>query len=348
MKFFIGFACQSIAITADAFNNLTDAGSSIITLAGFKLSMQNPDSEHPFGHGRFEYISGFLVSIIIIVVALELGKSSITKIIHPTDIEFHLYIVWFLLCSVILKLYMAYYNYKIAYLISSPTMRATATDCITDCLSTLVILVITISSHYFSIPVYMDGICGILVAIIILLSGFSTAKHTMNLLLGQAPAKEFIKNIHEILATYPEILGIHDLIVHDYGPGRLMITLHAEVSADHDIMALHDMIDNAERELNTKLSCIATIHMDPLKQNDPETQSLQLEVLGRLQKLHPLLSIHDFRIVSGPTHTNIIFDIAVPFECLLTDEEIKYYIAKEIASISTRYRPVICIDHNLT
>ncbi|MFI3202210.1 MAG: cation diffusion facilitator family transporter [Eubacteriales bacterium] len=347
MKFFIGIISHSVAITADAFNNLTDAGSSIITLVGFKLSTQKADSNHPFGHGRFEYISGFLVSLIIIVVSLELLESSIRKTITPNTIEFNFYIVGILICSILIKLYMAWYHFKIASKISSTAMKTTATDCITDCLSTFVILCVTVTSHYITIPFYMDGVCGIIVALFILYSGFSTAKDTMNLLLGQAPSKDFIEQIHSILKQYPQIIGTHDLMVHDYGPCRLMITLHAEVSSEHNIMELHDIIDQAERQLNNELSCMSTIHMDPLKQNDPETQSLQFQVLTLLKELNESLSIHDFRIVAGTTNNNLIFDIAVPFSCNLSDQEIESYMIKEIASISTRYHAVICIDHNL-
>ncbi|MFI3177648.1 MAG: cation diffusion facilitator family transporter [Eubacteriales bacterium] len=343
-KFFAGFISNSISITADAFNNLSDAGSSIITLVGFKLSNQRADSKHPFGHGRFEYIAGFIVSISIIIMAFELAKSSINKIIHPTPVLYSTTIVMILLVSILVKLYMASYNFSIAKKIASTSMRATALDSVSDCISTTLVLVVTVLSHLTTLPTYVNGGCGLLVACFIFYSGASSAKDTMNLLLGSPPSKELVTTIKELVLCHPEILAIHDLIVHDYGPGCLMITLHAEVDADCNILEIHDTIDNIERTLNQQLACMATIHMDPIMQHDPETQSLQYKVLEFVESIDQNLRIHDFRIVSGPTHKNLLFDVEAPYTCKLSDEELENCIKEYIANISTHYYTIICVD----
>ncbi len=346
LKLIAGTISKSISITADAFNNLSDAGASIITLIGFKLSNQKPDPEHPFGHGRFEYLSGFVVSITIIIMAFELLQSSFGKIIHPTDVIFQPVAILILSLSILTKLYMAYYNGKTAKLIDSKSMKATVMDSMSDSIATFLVLIVSLTSYYIHLPSYVDGICGILVALFILYSGVSTAKDTMDLLLGQSPSKEFVQQIQDIVLSNEDIISIHDLIVHDYGPGRLMITLHAEVDAEGDIMEMHDMIDNVERRLCQELSCIATIHMDPIKQHDPETQSLQLKVLKLILKIHPDLRMHDFRIVPGPTHTNILFDVDVPYHVPVSDDALKKEIEQAVSSLSERYYAIICIDRN--
>ncbi len=245
----------------------------------------------------------------------------------------------------VVKLYMASYNFAIAKKIESTSMRATALDSVSDCISTALVLAVTILSHLTALPAYINGVCGLLVACFIFYSGISSAKDTMNLLLGAPPSKELVATIKELVLCYPEILSIHDLIVHDYGPGRLMITLHAEVDADCNILEIHDTIDQIERTLNQELSCMATIHMDPIKQHDPETQSLQYKVLEYVQSLDPELRIHDFRIVGSSTHKNLLFDVEVPYTCKLSDEEIENGIKEYIATISKHYHTIICVDH---
>ncbi len=342
-KFLAGFFSNSIAITADAFNNLSDAASSVITLVGFKMAGQKPDSGHPFGHGRIEYLSGALVSIAILVMAVELIKSSISKILHPEEITFSILVVLILLVSIAVKLYMSFYNTKISKKINSAAMKATATDSLSDSLATTAVLVATLISHFTGINI--DGYCGIVVGLFIFYAGFSAIKDTINPLLGQSPDPEFVKNVEEIVLSYDDtVLGLHDLIVHDYGPGRLMVSLHAEVPASGDLLALHDTIDNIEHELRTTLQCEAVIHMDPICNDDKETQELKEHAIGFIHKLSPNLSLHDFRLVKGPTHTNIIFDVVVPYDFTYSDTEIREYIATAFSTLNPNYYTVIEVD----
>lgn len=341
-KFFAGALAHSIAITADAFNNLSDAGSSVITLIGFKLAGQKPDPHHPFGHGRLEYLSGLAVSAAILIMAFELIKSSLVKIIHPAETTFEPLVAVILLASILVKCYMYLYNRAISKKIKSEAMMATASDSLSDTLSTAVVLAASLIAHFTSL--HLDGICGVLVGIFILYTGLTSARDTLNPLLGQAPEPEFVKNIETLVMSYDNILGIHDLLVHNYGPGRLMISLHAEVPADGNILELHDTIDNIERALQEHLKCDAVIHMDPVCTNDPEVTALKEKVRGFLTALDSSLSLHDFRIVKGPTHTNIIFDVLLPYNFCLSDEAVKDIIAADIRELNPAYFAVIQID----
>lgn len=311
-KFFAGLISNSIAITADAFNNLSDAGSSVITLIGFHMAGQKPDLQHPFGHGRIEYVSGLVVAGAILIMAFELIKTSLEKIIHPEAVDFQPVSLIILAVSIGVKLYMSSYNRSTGEKIDSAAMKATALDSLSDALSTSVVLVASIIGHFTSLNI--DGWCGIAVGLFIFYAGFQAAKDTLNPLLGQAPNPEFIQNIRDITLAHPEILGIHDMLVHDYGPGRQMVSLHCEVSASGDILLLHDAIDNIERELRSKLHCDAVIHMDPIQDQDEETVKIHHEVLELIHKINPIISIHDFRMVKGNTHTNLIFDVMIPVD----------------------------------
>ena len=311
-KFFAGLIGNSIAITADAFNNLSDAGSSVITLIGFHMAGQKPDLQHPFGHGRIEYVSGLVVAGAILIMAFELIKTSLEKIIHPEAVDFQPVSLIILAVSIGVKLYMSSYNRSTGEKIDSAAMKATALDSLSDALSTSVVLVASIIGHFTSLNI--DGWCGIAVGLFIFYAGFQAAKDTLNPLLGQAPNPEFIQNIRDITLAHPEILGIHDMLVHDYGPGRQMVSLHCEVSSSGDILLLHDAIDNIERELRSKLHCDAVIHMDPIQDQDEETVKIHHEVLELIHKINPLISIHDFRMVKGNTHTNLIFDVMIPVD----------------------------------
>ena len=262
LKLFAGIISGAVSVMADAFNNLTDAGSSVITLIGFRMSGQKPDKDHPFGHGRIEYVAGFIVSLIILLVGFELAKTSVEKIISPAAIEFNLVAIIILACSVLCKAYMAFYNFKIGKRLSSAAMRATATDSLSDCIATAVVLICLMISEFAGVNI--DAYCGLAVSVFVLFSGLRSAKETVDPLLGTPPTKELIDEIYSIVRTNKAIEGIHDLIVHDYGPGRMMISLHAEVPADADLLATHDMIDNIEKELREKLGCDAVIHMDPI------------------------------------------------------------------------------------
>lgn len=343
-KFLAGFVSHSIAITADAFNNLSDAASSVITLIGFKMAGQKPDPDHPFGHGRIEYLSGALVSLAIVVMAVELIKSSVSKILHPEEVLFNPVVLVILIASIAVKLYMCFYNTKISKKISSAAMKATATDSLSDSLATTAVLFTTLLSYFTGLKI--DGYCGILVGLFIFYAGFSAAKETINPLLGKPPEPEFVKKIEEIVLSYEDVLGIHDLIVHDYGPGRIMVSLHAEVPSTGDLLTLHDTIDNIEHRLRTTLHCEAVIHMDPICIEDKETQDLKEQAIRFIHQLSPDLTLHDFRLVKGPTHTNIIFDAVVPYKFSYSDEEIKDYLAKAFSTLDANYYTVIDIDHS--
>ena len=338
-KFLAGLISNSIAITADAFNNLSDAGSSIITLIGFKMAGQEADSDHPFGHGRIEYISGLIVSMIILLMAFELLKTSFQKILHPEELTYSPLIIVILIASIAIKCYMYLYNKSIGQKINSTAMLATATDSISDALSTSVVLIATLVSHFTGFSI--DGYCGLLIGLLIAYAGINAAKDTISPLLGQAPDAAFVNQINDIVMSYNGIIGIHDLIVHNYGPGRVLISLHAEVPADSDILTMHDMIDLIEHELRNKLQCHAVIHMDPVCINDPETIRLKEIVLGYLHELDTSLTLHDFRIVAGPTHTNIIFDVVVPYQYKMTDREIKELLSSRIRQNNSNYFAVI-------
>lgn len=343
-KFFAGFISNSIAVTADAFNNLSDAGSSLITLVGFKMAGQKPDPDHPFGHGRIEYLSGLLVSVAILLMAYELIQSSFEKILHPQQVDCSVITIVILLLSITVKLYMAYYNKRISKKIDSAAMNATAMDSLSDTLSTSVVLIATIVGHFTGLTI--DGYCGILVGIFILYAGFSAAKDTISPLLGQPPQPDFVQKVEEIVMSYEHVMGIHDMIVHDYGPGRVMLSLHAEVPSDGNLLILHDMIDNIEHRLHDELRCEAVIHMDPVITDDEQTNHLKEIVTELLAASYPEVCFHDFRMVKGPTHTNIIFDIVVPFGYAKSDEEITDYLENEICKVDSTYFSVIQIDRD--
>ena len=344
-KFLAGTLAKSVSITADAFNNLADAGSSIITLLGFRLARQKPDTKHPFGHGRIEYIAGLLVSAAIILMGFELAKSSISKIISPEPIEFSVLTAAILVCSILVKLYMVFYNKSIGKKIKSATLGATALDSCSDCIATSVVLVSSLIAHFFKINI--DGYCGVLVAAFVIYSGIRALQETITPLLGQAPDRAFIERIQKLIEEFPEITGIHDLIVHDYGPGRLMISLHAEmpVYEDSDIFAMHDIIDNAERLLSKELECLVTIHLDPTRSNDEKVAELKAKTVNVLHGISPELSLHDFRVVPGPTHTNLIFDVVIPFDLKLKEDEITEKLNSAVSEWDdAKYYVVVSFD----
>lgn len=341
-KFLAGTLSGSVAITADAFNNLSDAGASGITLIGFRLAGQKPDSDHPFGHGRLEYVSGLAVAMLILLVAVELVQTALDKIFHPQMLNDSALVLIILLVSIGVKCYMALYNYKIGKRIHSAAMKATAVDSLSDTLATAVVLAGTLVSRYTGIAV--DGYCGLLVSLFIFYAGIKAAKDTIDPLLGQAPDPEFVKKVRELVLAEEEVIGIHDLIVHNYGPGRTLISLHAEVPADGDILTLHDKIDLIEHKLRDTLQCSAVIHMDPVCVGDPLTQSLKEEVCRYLEQMDKALSVHDFRLVKGPTHTNVIFDVAVPFGFRMSDRELVKHLAAFIQSNHPNFYAVIEVD----
>ena len=344
-KFIAGFISNSIAITADAFNNLSDAGSSLVTLIGFKLAEQKPDSDHPFGHGRMEYLSGLIVSAVILMMGFELVKDSIDKILHPTGVDFSIVVLVILIASILGKCYMAFYNFHYGKRFESGTLRATAVDSLSDCVSTTVVLIATVIGYYTDVQI--DGFCGVAVGILIFVAGINAAKETLSPLLGEAPDPEFVNQIEEMVLSFDEeaIVGIHDLIVHDYGPGRRIISLHAEVPAEGNMMSLHDVIDNLEMKLREELGCLTTIHMDPVVTTDERVTELKERCVELVKEIGDSLSLHDFRVVFGDTHTNMIFDVVVPFEFYLSDSETTKMIQKKVSEkIGKNYFVVITID----
>ena len=346
LKLLAGTLSGSIAVTADAFNNLSDAGASIVTLLGFKLAGQRPDPEHPFGHGRLEYVSGLIVSMVILLMGVELAKSAVEKILHPEAVEFTLLTGGILLASILVKLYMFLYNRAVGKRIHSAAMEATAMDSLSDCAATAAVLAATLVGHFTSLRI--DGWCGIVVAGLVLLAGVRAAKDTISPLLGQPPAPEFVQQIEDIVMASPHVQGIHDLVVHDYGPGRVMISLHAEIPAHGDIMALHDEIDNAEQRLRRELGCEAIIHMDPIVTDDKLTTETREKVARLVRGIDETISIHDFRMVTGPTHTNIIFDAVVPFRFRLSDREVEREIKSAVKRLDSSYFAVVQIDRDYT
>lgn len=344
-KFIAGAAAASVSITADAFNNLSDAGSSVVTLIGFKLAGMKPDPEHPYGHGRIEYVSGLVVAMVIILMGAELLISSINRIIAPEATEFSWLGIGILVCSILVKGYMFFYNRTTAKKIDSVAMKATAMDSLTDCIATLVAMLSMLAGKFFGWQI--DGWCGAFVSFFVLYSGFSAAKETISPLLGQPPTKELVEEIESIVTSHENVLGIHDLMVHDYGPGRMVMSLHAEVPAEGNVLDLHDMIDNIERELKERFKCDAVVHMDPVQDNDETVCRLKSETEQILNSVSPKLRLHDFRIVAGPTHTNLIFDVVVPFKFEKSFEEITSAVNDGLARIEGgQYFAVIDYDRD--
>lgn len=342
-KFLAGTISHSIAITADAINNLSDAGSSFITLAGFKLASQKPDPDHPYGHGRIEYLSGLFVSLLIILMAVELIKTSFNKIIHPTETTISPLVIVILVVSILVKLYMSVYNSKVGKQIDSAALLATAADSRGDMLATLLVLISSAIAYFFGIQI--DGYCGLLVGLFILYAGFNAAKETINPLLGKAPDKEYVEKIEEIVTSHDLILGIHDMMIHDYGPGRVVVSLHAEVPSDGDILEMHDLIDHIEHDLSEMCNCEAVIHMDPISVNDPETAELKEKIRTIITSIDENLQFHDFRIVKGPTHTNLLFDVLVPYKFPIKDNELIVMIDRKVKELNPTYFIVVKVDH---
>lgn len=345
-KFLAGSLSGSIAITADAFNNLSDASSSIISLIGFRLSEKPADKDHPFGHGRYEYIAGLAVSVIIMAIGIELFKSGVEKIIHPTETKISVLAMIILAVSILFKLYMMYFNTKAGKLINSKTLIATAQDSRNDVISTAAVLIASIVMFIFSINI--DGFMGVAVAIFILISGFGLIKDTLNPILGQSPDKELVETINNKITSYEHIEGIHDLIVHDYGPGNIFASVHAEVDASYDAVLAHDVIDNIEKDIQESLGVQLTIHYDPIAIGDPFTDEAKTYIKGIVKSIDNSITIHDFRVVRGVTHTNIVFDMVLPYTITKSCEEIKSLTTSEVAKTHPDWNLVITVDRDMT
>lgn len=348
-KFFAGILSNSVAVVADAFNNLSDATGSIVTILGFKISGKKPDAEHPFGHGRMEYIAGLIVSFLIIIMGYELLKSSIGAIRNPEPPKTDFLTIIILTVSILVKFYMYFYNHSLSKKMNSVVMDATAKDSLNDTISTGVVLftvVLTIIFKSFGkeIPVPLDGIAGLFVAIFILKGGFDSAKETVDPLLGKTASKEFADEIEKTVMAHKKICGMHDLVLHDYGPEKIMVSFHAEVPGDENIFELHDEIDNIECEISRKFNCSCVIHMDPIDKNNSEIEKLKKFIIEKAKKIDSNISIHDLRIVPGPSHTNVIFDAVRPFECKYSETELKEFLCNIVKEYNSSYFAVIQID----
>ena len=341
-KFVFGTLAASVAMVADAFNNLSDAASSIVQIIGFKLSSKKADPEHPFGHGRIEYISGVIISFFILYMGIDLIKDSVTSILHPGEVKSDIFSIIVLVLAILIKLYMYFYNHSVAKKINSVAMEATAKDSFGDVISTSVVILSVVLSRFVSFPV--DGIGGIVVGFFILKTGFEAAKDTVGTLLGTAPSEELVKGIEEELMAHENIIGMHDLVVHDYGPGRLMISLHAEVPGDKNIFEIHDSIDIAEVDIATKFNCHVVIHMDPIDTKNKRLVDLKKLIDKTVKEIDKDFTFHDVRIVPGITHSNLLFDVVKPFSCKIPDSELKQVIHNKIHAVEPDVYCVVTVD----
>jgi cation diffusion facilitator family transporter len=344
-KLSVGLVINSIAVMADAINNLSDASSSVITLVSFKVTNKPADREHPFGHGRIEYISALIVSFLVILVGFEFIKSSFERIMNPVAVKFDWITFILLSLSIALKVWLSFFNKKIGGAIGSKAMEATAMDSISDVITTSVVLLSLILSIWITFPI--DGYIGILVALFIMYSGINLTKDTLNPLLGEAPEEEFVTDIINMTLSYEGVIGVHDIIVHNYGPNRGVVSLHAEIPANMDIMAAHDIIDRAEQEISQELGIHLVMHMDPINVDDKVVQKVHQQIIEVLTEFGMELSIHDFRMVGDDNHCNVIFDMVIPHEVKVCDEK---RVAKDISeAIKEKYpqfNPVITIDRS--
>lgn len=342
IKFLIGTIVHSVSIQADGVNNLTDAGSNIISILSFHLSNKPADKDHPFGHERTETIASLFVGILILVLGFETAKESISKVIHPGSIDFRIASVIILLISIMVKFWMYAYNKKLSKAYDSSLLEATALDSISDVCGTTAVLVSTLLSPVLHFN--LDGYMGIVVSGIILYGAYGLLRDMINSLIGEAPDPKLVHNIVDMIMAHPVILGVHDMMLHNYGPNKIFASAHVEVDSSKDIFETHDHIDNIEREVKENMNIDLVLHMDPVKVNDPETELYRAKVVEAIHQIDPKWGFHDFRIVSGPTHANLVFDLVIPFEEKYTQEEIEEMLLKHIKSDKKIYL-VLTIDH---
>lgn len=346
LKFITGILTKSVSVTADAVNNLSDASSSVISIVGAKLSLKPADEEHPFGHGRTEYIAAFIVSCVIVVMGIELLTTSVSKIVNPRDVEFSYGALIALIMSVFAKLWLAFFNRKIGQKINSLSVKAVVTDSLTDCIATTATIVSLLVSGLTEYNI--DGYIGIIVAVVILKAAYDIVNEVITSLMGSVPDKQLVSDIKDCVLSHKEIVGIHDMLVHDYGPNITIASLHAEVSASQDIMISHDIIDNIEIEVQEKFGVLLTIHLDPIETENETVNKLKEIVEKNVKEIDESFSIHDFRIVSGTTHTNLLFDVVIPFGCTMSNSDILSELKAKIKSIDSTYRVVAKIEHDLS
>ena len=342
-KLTLGLIAGSVSIIADAFNNISDAGSSIVTMIGFRLANKPVDKEHPLGHGRLEYVTGFIVNMLIILVGVELLKSSLEKIFDPTLPTVGIATTCILIGAIFVKIWLFFFYKKIAKRINSSALKATAFDSLCDCIATTLVLISAIISKYTGFAI--DGWAGILVAGFILFTGIKSAKETIDLLLGSPPDPEFVQQIYDFSKNYPRIIGIHDVMVHDYGPGRQIVSFHAEIPSDSDINVAHEEVDQMERDMHEKFGCIVTIHLDPLVMNDPLVNEMHDVCLNAVKSVNENFSMHDFRMTKGETNVNVIFDLVLPTDCKMPAEEAENAVSQKIRDEKPNTFCVIRVEH---
>lgn len=341
-KMLIGTLFHSVSITADAINNLTDSGSAIITMVGFKLAEKPADEKHPFGHARIEYLTGVIISFLVLFLGVEMGMSSIEKILHPAENTLTTAALLVLVLSVLVKLWQCLFYRKVGRMIRSETLEATSKDSRNDVISTAVVLVGAAISMFTGI--HLDGWLGMAVAVMIIVSGVQLILDTADPLLGQAPDKELVDAIRAKILSYDGILAMHDLAVHSYGAGRCFASVHCEVDAHRDALESHDLIDNIERDFKKEMQIQLVIHMDPVVLNDPRANALKAQVQERCHALYPEVTLHDFRVVWGVTHSNVVFDLAVPFSVDDADAAVRVKVTEAVEALNPTYRAVITID----
>ena len=341
-KFIAGLISGAISVTADAFNNLSDAGSSVMSLVGFKMAAQPADEEHPFGHGRMEYVSGLVISFVILLMGFELAKSSVVKIFNPEDIKFSWLTLSILIISVLVKLWMALFNHSLGKKINSTSMKATAVDSLSDCISTSAVIVAMLVLYFAGVNI--DSYIGLAVALFILYSGVNTFRESLTPLLGTKPDKEFVNEIKAKVESFDGIVGTHDMIVHDYGVGNLIISMHAEVPMEMDFNSAHELIDKIEDDLKMQYKCLVTIHMDPVAVNDEKAMAGKARVAEIVKSIDSRMTIHDFRMTDGKDRDNLIFDVVVPFGLKMSDASVREAISEKVSELDKAYCCVINID----
>ncbi len=343
-KLLVGLLSGSVSVMADAANNLSDASSSVISLLGFKMASKPADPEHPYGHARYEYLAGLMVCVIILLIGVELFRTSLNKVLHPSPVQFSWITVGVLAGSILVKQWMASFYRKIGQTISSNTLQAAAADSRNDVIATAAVLIAALISHFFGIQ--LDGWMGLAVASFILYSGFGLLRETLDPLLGNAPDPELVQQIRESILSYPGVLGTHDLMLHDYGPGRRFGSVHVEMAAEDDIMQSHDVIDGIERDILQQMNIHLIIHLDPIVTQDPLVNDLRLWLSEQVKQIHPDLTIHDVRLVKGITHSNLIFDCVKPDGLDMTDDALKRALSQLVRKEHPTYYSVITIDES--
>ncbi len=343
-KLIIGSFSGSISITADAVNNFSDAGSSIITLIGFKMSNKPADTTHPFGHGRIEYISGLIVGFIVLLFGFDFIKTSVEKIINPTDITYSIWVIIVLVLSILGKIWLGLFNRNLGKKINSTAMTAVFTDCISDCGATLVTIISMLLSHYAGLNV--DGILGIVVAVIILIAGINIVKDTINPLLGQPPEEELVKGIEKLIMSYDKVVGIHDLIIHNYGSAKTFGSVHVEVPANENVLVVHEIMDDIEVAIKKDFGIEIVAHTDPIETDNKIVTQNRKEIIEITRNIDDKLSIHDFRLVSGPNHTNLIFDVVLPYDSKMAEKELVDKIKNKVKENKPNFNCVITVDRN--